>query len=117
MHELGIAENILDIVRQSVPDDRAAAVRNIRLRVGPFAGVVPDSLTFCFAALVADTNMANAVLQIEETPLVVLCRDCGNKSDVKNLVFLCPACSGVNLEIVSGNELEVMEIECVNEHF
>ena len=111
MHELGIAENILDIVRQSVPDGRASAVVNIRIRVGPFAGIVPDSLKFCFAAIVADTNMANASLQIEQTPLVALCRDCGNKSEVKKFVFFCPVCCGVNLEIVSGKELEIIEIE------
>jgi len=111
MHELGIAENILDIARRNIPDGKASAVGNIKLRVGPFAGIVPDSLKFCFAALAGDAGMANAALQIEQTPLTASCRDCGNKSDVKNFVFLCPGCGGGNLEIVSGNELEVVEIE------
>ena len=111
MHELGIAENILDIVRQSVPDGQASAVVNIRLRIGPFAGIVPDSLKFCFAALSGDAGMTNAALQIEQTPLTASCRDCKNKSEMKNFVFLCPACGGGNMEIVSGKELEVVEIE------
>jgi len=111
MHELGIAENILDIVRRNVPDDRASAVKSVRLRVGPFAGVVPDSLKFCFDALSGDAGMTNAALQIEHTQLAASCRDCGNKSEVKNFVFLCSACGGGNLEIISGNELEVVEIE------
>jgi hydrogenase nickel incorporation protein HypA/HybF len=111
MHELGIAENILDIVRRNVPGDRASAVGNIRIRVGPFAGVVPDSLKFCFAALSADTGMTNAALRIEQTRLTASCRDCGNESEVKNFVFLCSACGGGNLEIISGKELEVIEIE------
>ena len=111
MHELGIAENILDIVWQSVPDDQASAVRNIRLRVGPFAGIVPDSLKFCFAAIADDTGMTKATLQIEKTPLVASCHDCENKSEVENFVFQCSACGGVDLEIVSGKELEVVEIE------
>ena len=34
MHELGIAQNILQIVQQSVPDNQAADVRKIRIRVG-----------------------------------------------------------------------------------
>ena len=111
MHELGIAESILDIARRSVPDGRASAVKNIRIRVGPFAGVVPDSLKFCFDALAGDTGMTNAALQIEQTALAASCRDCGDKSDVKKFVFLCPACGGGNLEIISGRELEVVEIE------
>ena len=111
MHELGIAENILDIVRRNVPDDQASAVGNIRLRVGPFAGVVPDSLTFCFAALAADAGMANAALVIEQTSLAALCRDCGNTSNVEKFVFRCSVCGSGDLEIVSGKELEVIEIE------
>ena len=111
MHELGIAESILEIVRRYVPGGRASAVKNIRLRVGPFAGVVPDSLKFCFDALSGDADMTNAVLQIEQTPLTASCRECGNESEVKNFQFLCPACGSGNLEIISGKELEVIEIE------
>jgi len=110
MHELGIAENILDIVRQSVPDGQTSTVRDIRIRVGPFAGVVPDSLKFCFDALSGDAGMENAVLRIEQTPLAASCRDCGTKSEIQNFIFRCPACSSVNLEIISGKELEVCEI-------
>jgi len=111
MHELGIAENILDIVRRSIPGERVSAVKSIKLRVGPFAGVVTDSLKFCFDAISDDSGMANAILQIEQTPLTASCRDCGGKSGCENLVFICPACGGGNLEIVSGKELEVVEIE------
>ena len=111
MHELGIAENILDIVLRTVPEGRLSAVKSIRLRVGPFAGVVADSLKFCFDVISGDAGMPNAGLQIEQTSLSVLCRDCGNESGVKNFEFLCPACGGGNLETISGKELEIVEIE------
>ena len=116
MHELGIAENILDIVRRTVTDDRTSDVTNIRLRVGPFAGIVPDSLKFCFNAIATDSGMSNASLRIEQTTLVALCRDCGeHEFELKNFIFLCPACGGGNLEIVSGKELEIIEIEISEE--
>jgi len=111
MHELSIAENIVDIVKQFVPDNQASAVGIIHLRVGPFAGIIPDSLKFCFATLSADAGMANADLRIELTPLAALCRACGNQSEVKNFTFRCSVCGGGDLEIVSGKELEVVEIE------
>jgi len=114
VHELGIVENILDIVRQSVPDNRMSAVGSIRLRVGPFAGIVPDSLKFCFDAIAGDAGMAKAELRIEQTSLAASCRDCGSKFEVRDFVFLCPACGGGNLEIISGEELEVVEIEIGN---
>jgi hydrogenase nickel incorporation protein HypA/HybF len=111
MHELGIAQNILEIVQQSVPEDRAAAVRSIRIRVGQLSGVVPDSLDFCFSVIVGETGMRQASLAIEHVPTVSKCRDCGHSFSVEDFLFCCPACSSASVEVVSGRELEVLEIE------
>jgi hydrogenase nickel incorporation protein HypA/HybF len=115
MHELAIAQNILEIVRQSVPEEQAAAVRCIRIRVGQLSGVVPDSLDFCFNAIISETEMQKAGLAIEHLPTISLCRDCAHRFQIDDLVFLCPACKSSNLELISGKELEVVEIELADE--
>jgi hydrogenase nickel incorporation protein HypA/HybF len=111
MHELGIAQNILEIVRQAVPEEQTPSVRWIRIRVGQLAGVVPDSLDFCFSAIVSETKMAQAGLAIEQVPTVSRCKDCRHQFEIEDMLFLCPACKGTNLEMVSGHELEIVEIE------
>lgn len=111
MHELGIAQNILDIVQQSVPDGQVSAVKKIRIRVGRLSGVVPDSLEFCIKALLSETGMKQAGLAMETMPTVSLCRDCRQKFTVDDFVFSCPACKSANLELISGKELEVVDIE------
>jgi hydrogenase nickel incorporation protein HypA/HybF len=68
MHELGLAQGILDIVSEHVPEGRAGDVRAVRVRVGALAGVVVDSLEFCFGAIVAGTPYAAAVLDVEPCP-------------------------------------------------
>jgi hydrogenase nickel incorporation protein HypA/HybF len=65
MHELGCAEGIFEIVRRYVPLPQAPAVREVRVRVGDGAGVLADSLAFCFEAIVAGTPWASARLLIE----------------------------------------------------
>jgi hydrogenase nickel incorporation protein HypA/HybF len=115
MHELGIAENILQIVRQSVPKESAADIRAVRLRVGQLSGVVPDSLSFCFDVLVNDTEMKQATLAIEQVPLISECRDCKNRFQMDDLAFSCPACQSTRLDLISGRELEVVEIELAEE--
>lgn len=65
MHELGLAQSILDIVRANVPAGRASAVREVRLRVGDSAGVLVESLEFCFGVAVAGTPFASAVLAVD----------------------------------------------------
>lgn len=111
MHELGIAGNILDIVRQAVPEGKGEAVRKIRIRVGPLSGVVPDSLAFCLEALLNESEMRCAGAVVETVPAVALCRACRKEFTAEDFAFSCPSCSSIDLELVSGRELEVVDIE------
>jgi hydrogenase nickel incorporation protein HypA/HybF len=111
MHELGIAKNILEIVRQSVPENRLNSVIYVRIRVGQLSGVVPASLDFCFSAIVNETSMRRARLDIVQVPIVSLCKDCSQNFQIEDLAFFCPVCRSTNLELISGRELEVAEIE------
>jgi hydrogenase nickel incorporation protein HypA/HybF len=115
MHELAIAQNILEIVQQSVPEEQAQWVRWVRMRIGPLSGVVADSLDFCFGAIISETKMRNARLAIEQAPMILRCKNCQNEFQTSDLAFVCPACQGSNLELISGKELEIVEIELIDE--
>lgn len=67
MHELSIAHGIFEIVAEHAPPPRASAVRDVRVRVGSEAGVLADSLEFCFEAIVAGTPWAAARLAVLPT--------------------------------------------------
>jgi hydrogenase nickel incorporation protein HypA/HybF len=116
MHELGIAQNILEIVRQSVLKEQIEAVRGIKVRVGQLSGVVPDSLDFCFKAIVSNTDLQQASLAIERVPTTSVCRNCMHRFQVEEFDFICPACQSTNLELISGKELEIVEIELADEN-
>ena len=111
MHELSIAQSIVDIIRQYVPDDRAGEVRLVKIKVGQLAGVVPDSLDFCFGAIVNDTPLDKARLDIEETPLESQCKTCHEVFAVEGATFACPQCGSGEIKVISGTELQVVEIE------
>ncbi len=115
MHELSIAENILEIVRENFSGNCTHKLKNVRLRIGELAGVVPDSLEFCFTAITKGTELEEAKLEIEKTGIVVHCLDCGGDSTVEGLIFRCSDCGSVNVRVISGNELEVIEIEIEDE--
>jgi hydrogenase nickel incorporation protein HypA/HybF len=111
MHELSIAEGVFDIVRQYVPPDEARGVRSVRMKIGALAGVVPDSLEFCFHAIIQGTSLEGAALDIERIPLVLDCRACGLRSNGELSMFVCPSCGSGNVAVASGLELQVTEIE------
>jgi hydrogenase nickel incorporation protein HypA/HybF len=111
MHELSIAQSILDIVHEAVPDPgNRALLRVVKVRVGKLSGVMPEALEFCFDALVAGTPLVGAKLAIEHVPIRLECRDCGVASTVEDLTLACPVCGG-GARITAGTELAVAELE------
>ncbi len=115
MHELSLAQGILKIVQDHVPPSRMAAVQWVRVDVGRLAGVVADSLEFCFEALVADTPLQNARLCLNTIPLRLQCVDCQQTLATDGNIFKCPVCGGSRTRVVSGMELRVAEIELQEE--
>ncbi len=111
MHELSLAEGILDIVRQYAPGDRAARVTGVKVRVGRLSSVVPDSLAFCFEAIVSDTPYARARLDIEPVPTACRCESCHLEFDADDIDFTCPSCASGNVTIVGGTDLQVVHLE------
>jgi len=111
VHELGLAQGILDLVRQSVPETDLPAVRAVRVRVGEMAGVVADSLEFCFSAILTGTSCAGAFLAIEPVPARARCRACAEEFPLRTPVFRCPSCGGIAVTMVSGAELQVVDVE------
>jgi len=115
MHELSIAQNIVEIIQVHAPSTGLPLVNNVKLEIGELAGVVPDSLEFCFEATTEQTAMRNAILVVEHVPFVVECRKCGRVSTNDVGTFLCGGCGSDETRMVSGNELLVTAIEVLDE--
>jgi hydrogenase nickel incorporation protein HypA/HybF len=115
MHELAIAQNIVEIVQESVPRAQIPSVRIVKLKIGKMAGVVPDSVEFCFSAIASGTALQAASLEIEQIPTTGRCKACASDFAIEEYAFLCPTCGSFNVELVSGTELEVSEIEISEE--
>lgn len=111
MHELSIAQNILEIVLANLPATERDSVKSIKLKVGQQSGVVPDSLDFCFGVIAQGTPLEGAALDIERVPFVLKCKPCGSSFQSESGIVLCPLCGGMDVEVLSGTELRVVEIE------
>ena len=112
MHEMGLALQIVEIAKASIPAQLAyARVQRVNLKVGKMAAVVPESLRFCFEIITRSTALEGAELFIEEVPVTARCRACDHEWTLNGPVFRCPACDGVNVEMISGRELDIVSIE------
>jgi hydrogenase nickel incorporation protein HypA/HybF len=112
MHEMGIAMEIVDIAKASIPADmQGAKVQRVNLQVGKLSAVVADSLRFCFDLVIKETPLEGAELVIEELPVVAKCKDCQAQWTVTEPIFICQQCQGGNIDILSGRELDITSIE------
>ncbi len=111
MHELSVAEEIINIANQYIPTDCKSDVISVKVEIGKLSNILSDSLKFCFDALTVDTRLKGARLIIEENPIIILCEDCGKTSEIERIFFQCKSCDSPKVKLLKGNELKVKEIE------
>ncbi len=114
MHELSIAQEIIGIAEQYFSSDENERVKSIKVKIGKLQNVLPDSLEFCFNVLIQNDKMRNAKLVIDHVPIKLECKSCGDVSEQEGFLFACPKCGSSSINIISGNELTVSEIEFEN---
>ena len=109
MHEMSLALSIVELVAAEAKAAGAHQVNRIEVEVGSLAGVLVDSLRFCFEAAVRDTVAAGAELAIQEIAASGRCPACGVESSMANLLAPCPGC-GQYLVLEKGRELRVVSM-------
>ncbi|GAC1534447.1 MAG: hydrogenase maturation nickel metallochaperone HypA [Acidimicrobiales bacterium] len=107
VHELAITESIVATVRERIGTRR---VERVTLLVGRLAGVVPDSVEFCFELCARGTTLEGAELEIIQVDGRGRCRQCGKEFTLRDLVILCP-CGSADVQITAGEELRIKQVE------
>ena len=110
MHETALAANLLQIAGEAA-DGRREKVRTVVVTVGELAGVMPDALRFAFDALKAAAGLYNAVLRMEQQPVLARCTGCGSEYAPAGFPFICPGCGANTFRIIRGEEVFVKELE------
>ena len=110
MHELSVTQNLLAVVLEHAEKASARRVTAVNLRIGALAGIVEESLQFCFELLSKDTLAAGARLVSQSVPLRLRCRACGVEFEPGEGEWLC-ACGAAGGEIVAGREFTIESIE------
>ncbi|MFF3327504.1 hydrogenase maturation nickel metallochaperone HypA [Streptomyces sp. NPDC002889] len=112
MHEMSIALAVVDQVEEAARSHGATTVKTVRLQVGELAGVVADSLTFCFELACAGTVLHGAELIAESVPGRARCESCAGDWAVGMPPQLCcPGCGEATAELIAGRELRITAVE------
>lgn len=111
MHELTIAASLIAIACDHADKQGACRVTQMHVRLGAMRGIA-RSLYFCFGPATRGTLCEGARLHIEEIPLTLFCAACNGARTPRSLANLrCPDCGRPSRQVLSGRELELVDIE------
>lgn len=111
MHEMSLAEGIVQLVEDTVRAEGCARVRTVWLEIGQLAAVEQEALRFCFDAVTRDSVAEGARLEIIETPGQGWCMQCERAVAVSAMYDPCPHCGSYQIQVTGGNEMRVKELE------
>jgi len=110
MHEMSIAMSIVDIACKEAQKDGAPSISKIELDVGTLAGIMVDSLKFCYDSVCKGTLAENSELVVNEVPGKGHCIKCDHEFEIDSFMALCPKCESYKIEIMQGRELKLKAV-------
>ncbi len=111
MHELSIAQSIMERVEALRAEHDAAGIASVQLQVGTLSGVDPYALEMAFSVAVEGTLYAATRWDIQSIPARVDCRSCGKTTTPDGPFPICMNCDSTDIKIVAGRELMIDTIE------
>lgn len=110
MHEMSLAEGILQIAEDAARRQGFERVAEIRLEIGALAGVEIDALRFCLDAVLDGSLAEGARLVLETLPGRGWCLACGEEVEIAALYDPCPRCGGFQVQATGGTEMRVKDL-------
>ena len=111
MHELSIAQALVEQVEATAAREHALRVVRVVITVGVLSGVDGEALRSLFPLVAEDTVAADAALQIERVAARVRCKACGCEAPTTSAFSGCTACGSKDVELSAGRELNIKTIE------
>ena len=111
MHEMSLADGVLQIVEDAARSQGFSQVTAVRLEIGRLSSVEPEALRFCFDVVVRGSLAEGARLEIVDIPGTGWCLQCRETVPVKALYDSCPRCGSSQVQPTGGTELRVRDLE------
>lgn len=113
MHEMALAESIVEIVERTAAANGGGRVSAVRLEIGALSHVEVEALRFCFDAVTRGGAAEGARLELDSPPGQAWCMPCGKTVPLARLGDACPLCGSHQLQVTRGEEMRVKDIELI----
>jgi hydrogenase nickel incorporation protein HypA/HybF len=111
MHELSLAQAIVDVVVEEAHKAQARKVCSVTLILGELSGVVEEQLLFCLPMVAKDTTAEGAELHVVRVEGEAFCASCERSFHMTHLLDPCPRCGAHSSDVRAGRELSVGSLQ------
>lgn len=111
MHEMALCESMIEIIEREAREQQFARVRAVWVEIGALSHVDPEAMRFCFSAVAHGGIAADARFEIVSLPGEAWCMSCSRTVPLAQRSEPCPHCGGYQLQVTTGDELRVKELE------
>ena len=111
MHEMSLAENMLQIIEDAAHNQGFTRVKTVWLEIGQLACVEQESLRFGFDVVTRGSVAEQARLEIIEIAGQGRCKKCASDMALAALYEACPNCGGYEIQVTGGDQMRVKELE------
>ncbi|MBK7565798.1 MAG: hydrogenase maturation nickel metallochaperone HypA [Propionivibrio sp.] len=111
MHEMSLAEGVLQLIEDSARQEEFSKVTTVWLEIGQLAGVEVEAMRFCFDAVTRGSLAEGANLEIIAIPGTAWCMNCSATVTCNEVYGACPQCGTYQIQVTGGTEMRAGELE------
>ena len=114
MHELGIVFHVIDKVEKIAKENNVKKVTRVDLEIGEVSLVIPSYFQDVWKwAIKKTTYMQECECNLIILEAISFCKDCQETFKTTTNAKVCPKCGKSNTYLVTGNEINLKDIEVV----
>ncbi|BDH46729.1 putative hydrogenase nickel incorporation protein HypA [Salmonella enterica subsp. enterica serovar Choleraesuis] len=111
MHELSLAQSVVELLENQAREHRFQRVNQVWLSVGALACVETEALMTGLRAASRNTLAQSAQFHIELVPAAGWCFNCSAAFTTLEVRRSCPDCGSLQVQIDGGQEMRVREVD------
>jgi len=112
MHEMSIAEGLLQAVLTAANQHGATRIERIELDVGQMRLIVPDAMQMAWQVITEGTIAAGSEIVVVEVPVTARCKKCGRQFAPQINEYICPDCGQADVDILTGDDIILKSVVC-----
>ncbi len=111
MHETHMAQSIASAASSHAERSGASGVNAVRIRLGKWTCIDPDSLRTAYNKVAAGTPAAGSDLRIEVIEPSLRCDECGATFEADAKTLRCAKCGSARVVLQQQSDMEVQGID------